>query len=58
VDKEPERRWIFDRKVALPLRSSSVAKAVKGLGFALLLLSSSLFWLLAIRFLSIPLLDC
>ena len=36
-----------------PLRSLSVAKAVKVLGF-LLLLSSSFFWLLAFRFISLP----
>jgi len=44
----------IDRKIALPPRSSTVAKAVKILGFALLLLCSSCFWLLAFRFASLP----
>ncbi len=45
---------ISGRKIAFPLRSSDVVKAIKFLGFALLLLSSSFFWLLALRFLSLP----
>lgn len=44
----------IDRKIAFPLRSSSVPKALRFVGFALLLLSSSFFWLLAFRFVSLP----
>lgn len=44
----------IDRKIEFPLRSSSVAKALKAVGVTLLLLSSSLFWLLAFRFVSLP----
>jgi hypothetical protein len=44
----------IDRKIAFRLRSSIVAKALKIFGFALLLLSSSFFWLLAFRFVSLP----
>ena len=44
----------IDRKITFPLRSSSVAKAIKFIGIAVLLLSSSSFWLLAFRFVSLP----
>jgi hypothetical protein len=44
----------IDRKITFPLRSSSVAKAIKFIGIAILLLSSSVFWLLAFRFVSLP----
>jgi hypothetical protein len=44
----------IDRKIAFALRSSSVARTIKFVGFALLLLSSSFFWLLAFRFVSLP----
>jgi hypothetical protein len=44
----------IDRKITFPPRSSSVAKAIKFIGIAVLLLSSSSFWLLAFRFVSLP----
>lgn len=46
---------IFDRKITLSYRSSGVvAKAIKFVGFVLLLVSSSFFWLAAFRFVSLP----
>jgi len=53
INNRPEHRHI-DRKIAFPLRSSSVAKTIKFVWFVLLLLSSSFFWLLAFRFVSLP----
>jgi len=44
----------IDRKIAFPLRSSNVEKTIKFLAFVFLLLSSSFFWLLAFRFVSLP----
>ena len=44
----------INRKIVFPLRFFSVAKAFKTLAFVLMLLSSSFFWLLAFRFVSLP----
>ena len=55
IYQQPSRTWAdIDRKIAFPPRSSSVAKTIKFVGFALFLLSSSFFWLLAFRFVSLP----
>lgn len=45
---------MFDRKIAFSLRSSNVTKALKILGFAFLLVTSTFFWLLSFRFVSLP----
>jgi hypothetical protein len=55
IFQQPSRTLAdIDRKITVPLRSSSVAKAIKFIGIAILLLSSSFFWLLAFRFVSLP----
>ena len=54
IFQQPSRISVdIDRKIVFSLRSSSVAKAVKILEFVILL-SSSFFWLLAFRFISLP----
>ena len=55
IFQQPSRISVdIDRKIVFPLRSSSVAKVVKILGFVILLYSSFFWWLLAFRFISLP----